>query len=238
MAWRRLGGAVVVSALSACVPQVDTLKVDLARLDRNVGDLRSLQAEQVTEVAALRAELRQLTGRLDEIEYSQREKLGDLSTMQGDLSRLSQRMPPPAIVPVQALEADEGSIPDLPVDVGQRFAEGLTRIRAGNFAQAGAPLQEALDLGPTNAWAPQILFWIGLVGEATSDLPKAASAYLEIVSRFPKHSRTPLALLRQGTVFIRLGDKKAARLAFKKLTVDFPKSPEAQRARERLKDVS
>jgi len=237
MVGRILVGAAVVSVMTACAPKLDTLQVDVSRLDRNVGDLRNLQAEQVTEVAMLRTELRQLAGRLDEIEHAQREKLGNLTTMQGDLSRLSQRMPPPAIVPVQALEEDEGSISDLPVDVGQRFADGLARIRAGNFAQAGAPLQEALDLGPTNAWAPQILFWIGLVGEATSDLPKAAASYLEIVSRFPKHSRTPLALLRQGTVFIRLGDKKAARLAFKKLTADFPKSPEAARARERLKDV-
>lgn len=237
MAARLLLGVVVLGCLVGCLPQTKKVEVDLARLDRNVGDLRSLQAEQVTELAALRAEIRDLSGRLDEVEHAHREKLGGLTSLQGDVSRLNQRIPPPAIVPVQTLEEDEASLPDLPVDVGQRFADGLAKIRSGAFAQASGPLQEALDLSPTNVWAPQILFWIGLVGEATGDLQKAAAAYLEIVSRFPKHQRTALALLRQGTVFIRLGDKKAARLAFKKLTVDFPKSPEAARARERLKDV-
>ena len=228
---------VVLALFSGCVPQTKNLEVEIARLDRNLGDLRNLQAEQVTELAAVRTELRQLSGRLDEFEHSQSEKLGSLSAIQGDLSRLNQRIPPPPIVPVAALEEDEAMISDLPVDVGQRFGEGLAKIRSGAFPLAVGPLQEALDLAPTNAWAPNIIFWIGLSGEATGDLKKAAASYLDIVARFPKHNRTRLALLRQGTVFIRLGDKKAASLAFKKLTADFPKSAEAARARERLKDL-
>lgn len=230
-------GSFVMMGFAACAPQSKNLEVELQRLERNLADLRNLQAEQVTEIASVRSEVRQLIGRLDEVEHSQSEKLGSLSAMQGDLSRLSQRVPPPAIVPVAALEEDEGMISDLPVDVGQRFAEGLTKIRAGAFPAAVGPLQEALDLAPTNVWAPHIIFWIGLSGEATGDLKKAAASYLDIVARFPKHPRCRLALLRQGTVFIRLGDKKAAGLAFKKLIADFPKSAEAARARERLKDI-
>lgn len=228
---------VVAAGAAGCVPQAKNLEAELARLDRNVGDLRNLQAEQVTELASLRTEVRQLSGRLDEIEHSQSQKLGSLSAIESDLSKLSQRVPPPPIVPVKALEEDEAMIPDLPVDVGQRFGEGLARIRAGNFPQAVGPLQEALDLGPTNAWAPNIIFWIGLSSEATGDLKHAAASYLDIVARFPKHQRTPLALLRQGTVFIRLGDKKAAQLTFKKLSAEFPRSQEAARAKERLKDL-
>lgn len=234
---RLIVGVVVVAVLGGCAPQSKNLEADLARLERSLGDLRNLQAEQVTELASVRGELRQLSGRVDEIEHSQSEKLGNLSALQGDISRLNQRVPPPAIVPVAALEEDEAMISDLPVDVGQRFAEGLAKVRAGAFPAAVGPLQEALDLAPTNVWAPHIIFWIGLIGEATGDLKKAAASYLDIVARFPKHQRTRLALLRQGTVFIRLGDKKAAGLAFKKLIADFPKSAEAARARERLKDL-
>jgi len=64
---RTVWSVVLVGVAAGCVPQSKNLEVELARLDRNLGDLRSLQAEQVTEIAAMRTELRQLSGRLDEI---------------------------------------------------------------------------------------------------------------------------------------------------------------------------
>jgi TolA-binding protein len=57
-----------------------------------------------------------------------------------------------------------------------------------------------------------------------------------VLAKFPKSGRAPLALLRQGSLMIRLGDAKTAKVVFKKLVADYPKSAEASRARERLKE--
>jgi len=231
------GACLAVVILTGCADKTAQLRMDVARVEGGLNDLRQLQADQVTELSALRAEIRQLAGRLDEFEHSQRGALGVPPPGGIEVPPAGPRVPPPAIVPVTTLEADEALVATLPADVAQRFAAGLARVRSGAFAEAIAVLQETLDVSFGNEWAANVVFWIGISQEGLGDSRRAVSTYIDLVSRFPRHERTPLALFRQGSALIRDGNSKAAQLAFRKLIADFPRSPEASRARERLKDL-
>ena len=51
-----------------------------------------------------------------------------------------------------------------------------------------------------------------MAADGLGDNRRALAAYGEMIADYPKHPRASLALLRQGSVFIRLGDVNTARL--------------------------
>lgn len=222
--------------LSGCASQ--KLQSDIDAAGQSIDDLRSFQAEQATQIESLRNEIRNLTGRLDVIEHGNNNQIGsDITNLKNDLSSLKRRVPPPSGVPVDALEQDEVLAASLPEEIGKLFADGLLKIREGNFDHSIPVLRNALDLSYGKDWSANILFWLGVVYESVSDNRNALASYNEITTRFVKHPRAPLALFRQSDLFVKLGDKATAKLSFKKLTTDYPKSHEAALAKDKLKGL-
>ena len=126
----------------------------------------------------------------------------------------------------------------LSTEAGRFFSQGLTQLRRASFSEALALLQEALASSYNTELYPYLLFWVGVCNDAMGDNRSALRAYHELTSGYGKHLRTPLGLLREGSVFIRLRDSASAKLTFEKLIADFPNSEEATLAKARLKDVS
>lgn len=232
--------ALVVPAIlvGACSNPMQRFRQDIDRNEQAISDLRSYQAEQAVQVESLRNEIRSLTGRLDVIEHRSTSTIGsDITSLREDLSSLKLRVPPPAIVPVDELEADEVLVRSLPEDIQKLFSDGLTKVRAGNFEFAVPVLRNALDLSYGKDWSANVIFWLGISYEGLSDSRNALASYNEIATRFSKHPRAPLALYRQSEVLVRLGDKATAKLSLRKLSTDYPKSKEAALAKERLKNL-
>jgi TolA-binding protein len=231
---RRLALVLVVSLSTGC--SVYDLGKKVSRLERNVSDLRALQAEQTESINSLDSQIKLIAGRLEELEFSQNKRLGtDLSALKDDLSALRKRMPPPAGVPIAELEADEAWAKDLPVDSGRIFLDGLALVREGKFADALPLLENAVEQTESTGKGGVILFWQGVANDGLLDNKGALRSYAEVLARYPKSHRAPASLLRQSDVFSRLGDKKTAQLSLKKLLEDYPKSPEAVEAKDKLK---
>ena len=110
-------------------------------------------------------------------------------------------------------------------------------IRLGNFRESLGYLNEAYDLSFNKTEAANIIFWKGIAYEGLGDNRKALTSYNNLINNHVGHYRLPLALLRQGSVFIRLGETQIARLTFEKLIAEYPQTGEAGRARTRLKDL-
>ena len=200
--------------------------------------MRALQAEQVAQVSNLESQVRELRGKLEEINHTQTTSIDTtISSVQDELSNLKRRVPPPALVPAAELETDESRITELSPEVGARFQAGLTNLRDGKFSDAAANFEELYDAAFDSPLASNILFWLAVSNEGMGENTRALRRYAEVVGKFPKSGRAPLSLLRQGSLMIRLGDAKVARIVFKKLAADYPKSAEAQRAKERLKEL-
>ncbi len=232
---------VLASALFLCSGCTENFvtRPDLDRVNSSLNDMRGLQATQTTQIAALESQLRQLVGRMEEMEHAQHTRMDtDLSALKNDLSNLQRRVPPPAIVPAMALDEDEANVSRLPEAMVTPMSEGFKALRAANFNDALSRFKEAYDYGYGKDPSALAGFWIGVAYDGLGSNRDALTAYHDVATRFPKNRRTPLALLRQGQVLVRLGDSKTAALTFKKIISEFPKTSEAERAKERLKDLA
>ncbi len=228
----------VIVCLCSCSDEMNRMKLDIKRLDGGLNDLRSFQAEQTTKIDEIQTQMRELQGKIEELQYSQNQRLGTaLDSLKGDLSTLKKRVPPPAIVPVQLLEEDEGNVSKLPSEIAPSATAGLQQIRDGNFDKALSYWQEVLDVSMGTEWAAMALFWTGVSYDGLGNHKKAMESYHDVVTRFPKWPRAPFVMSRQASVLIRLGDKKTAKLILNKIIADYPKSGEATKAKERLKDL-
>lgn len=224
----------LIVALSGC--GAVTLSEDVQTLQRSVNDLRAMQAEQTDIINSLDSQVKALSGRMEELEFSQAKRFGtDLSGLKEELSSLRRRVPPPAVVPIPELEADEAWASNLPAESSQVFIDALGLLRDGKFSDSLPLLQSVIEQSSGKAGVP--LFWQGVAYDGMDDARGALRAYAEVVSRFPKSTRAPSALFRQSQVFVRLGDKKTASLSLRKLVDDYPKAAEASMAREKLKEL-
>lgn len=220
-----------------CVNQ-QALNARLDRMERGLSEMRSVQAEQSAQITTLQTSIRESQGKIEELEFVQERRLGGaLVDLRKDLSTIQKRVPPPAVVPLKQLEADEALADRLPAELAPKLSEGLLRIREGSFREAMLPLQEGLSLSVSADYGAPFAFWLGVAYEGSGDMNGALSAYSEFGGKFRKNSRAPLALLRQSEVLINLNDKKAAKLTLQKLIAEYPKAPEASEARNRLKNL-
>ncbi len=227
-----LGAALL---LNGCT---QALEAEVDRLRSSLNDLRSLQAEQSAQLSALQSDIRGMQGKQEEIEYASNKRIGSaVDSIRGEITNLKARVPPPAIVPGQILEDDEISVRSLPQEAGSRLAEALELLRSGEFLQAVPLLQSALDASEGREYAVLPLFWLGVSYDGVKDHRNALMAYGRILSQFPKSGRTPAAMLRQSGTLLRLGDKRTAVLTLKKLGADYPKTPEASQARQKIKEL-
>jgi TolA-binding protein len=219
--------------LTSCTAQ---LREDVDRLDASLSDLRSSFAETQTQLSMLQGEIRSLKGKTEEIEYSQNQKIGtEVDSLRSALSSLKRRVPPPSIVPSGALDDDENIISSFPPELASRFSSSLQMIREGNFADAIPALQSVLDASSGQSNAAYLLFWLGVCYDGLQDNRNALLAYNQVTSVYTGHPRVPLSLLRQASVFGRLGDSNAQSLTLKKLINEFPKTQEAQFAKQKLR---
>jgi TolA-binding protein len=233
---RSYGLVVAAVLMSGCAGYDLGTKVN--RLERSISDLRSLQAEQSESLSSLDSQMKLLSGRLEELEFSQNRRLGgDISALRDDLSALRKRVPPPPGVPLAELEADESWAKNLSPETGRIFLDGLAMLRDGKYADAVPLFENAADQARSAGQAGPILFWLGVGYDGLVDNKAALRSYVESVSQFPKSHRAPASLLRQAEVFTRLGDKGTAKLSLKKLSEDYPKSPEAIEAKDRLRSM-
>jgi len=94
--------------------------------------------------------------------------------------------------------------------------------------------------------ADNALYWAArcyvLMGDATPTRAddfynQAISKFYDVGTTYPKGEKTPPALWEQGNLFIRLGDVPDARIVFARLIRDYPSSPEAAKARQKLAEL-
>ncbi len=219
----------------ACLSGCGVTPQEFSQVDRQVTTLQRAQADRTEQIATLETQVRELSGRVEELEFLVQRRFGTtLDNLKNDLTSLKRRVPPPSIVPADALEDDERAFSVEGGAAGQALVEGLTQIRQGNFRDAEPLMRSAVDELGDQPEAGVALFWLGVIGDGMADPRAALSSYNESITRFPRAPRAPLALLRLSSVFSRLGDNSAARLTLQKLVAEFPKSPEAARAKERL----
>jgi tol-pal system protein YbgF len=78
------------------------------------------------------------------------------------------------------------------------------------------------------------LYWIGESYAALGQLQKAVNTFQELINKYPKSARIPTALYKMGIIYEEGGDRRTARFYYNQVIKDYPNSPEAALAKNKL----
>ena len=203
----------------------DSLSVQQQRLVILQGEVRA----DVTEVQRQLVQIQELTGQSQQRLTELRRQIDD---------RMSQPMP------VVSVPADTGAAGGraAPAAGGgepgpdQLYDIALQQLRRGSPQTARLAFRRFLELYPQHARAVDALFFVGESFEQA--FPDSARAlYERIASEHADAPRAPAALYRLGLMLEQRGDLPAARLQYNRLIAGYPRSEEAELARNKLRTL-
>jgi tol-pal system protein YbgF len=202
-----------------------TLSAEQNALVQIRGDIRSdLQAVQ------------QQLGSLQELTGQSQQRLSELR------SRLSNPAPAPAPVPVDTTgAAGAAPPPTAPAPTtgpgpDQMYDLTLQQYRRGSFTTARLGFREFLRLYADDEHAPDALYYVG-ESFAAENPDSAAAVYQDVVKRYPNSPRAPSALYKLGLLAEQRSDKAAARTYYARVLAGYPRSDEANLARDKLQSL-
>src|SRR5213080_2759286 len=230
--------------------QVDALRAERARADAeraaHVDSLRSLVAAVQQALAAQQAYLVQMRGDVRTDLVAVQQQLVQVQELTGQsqqrLSELRARIEERAQQPVPPLDTTGRAAGGAPAGPSanpggpgpdQMYDLSLQQFRRGSLATARLGFREFLRVYPTHEHAPDALFYLGETwgGESTDS---AAAVYQQVVKTYPNSSRAPAALYKLGLLAEQRSDKAAARTYYARVIAGYPRSDEANLARDKL----
>ncbi len=255
--WLSLG----VGLLAGCALKGDVRRVEL-QVAALKDDLSGAEAARKAEIdsalalvaalqqalAAQQAYLVQLRGDMRTDLLSVQQQLVTLQELSGQsqqrLTELRSRLEEQAREPVPAIEN-----PTAPRMVGgppvgpsgnvagpgpdRMYDLSLQQYRRGSLGTARLGFREFLRVYPTHERAPDALFYVGeTFGDENPD--SGAAVYQQLVKTYPNSSRAPSALYKLGLLAESRGNKTAARTYYQRVVAGYPRSDEANLARDKL----
>ncbi len=155
--------------------------------------------------------------------------------------------PVPAIPPVSVAELPAQSAGSQPSSGPTRAAalsgdreayeRVLTRFKEGDLDRARQGFAEFLVQHPHSDFAPNARFWLGESYYGKKDYPRAIDAYDQVQLNHPTSEKVPAALLKKGYAYLALKDRKRAASTLKQVIDLYPRSPEANKAIDKLNQL-
>lgn len=215
-------------AESARAAERDTILAAVAAVQRTVGAqqayLVQLRGEMKTDLLAVQQQLvavQELTGQSQQRLTEMRRRLEE---------QARQPVPTPdgsGAPPVGPSGNPAGPGPDQMYDVS------LQQFRRGSLATARLGFREFLKVFPTHERAPDAWFYVGetLAAEAPDS---AVAVYESLVKTYPNSPRAPSALYKLGLLAEQRSDRASARAYYARVVAGYPRSDEANLARDKL----
>jgi tol-pal system protein YbgF len=115
----------------------------------------------------------------------------------------------------------------------QMYDLSLQQYRRGSLGTARLGFREFLRVYATDERAPDALFYIGETF-APENPDSAAAVYQQVVKTYPNSLRASSALYKLGLLAESRGNKAAARTYYQRVVAGYPRSDEANLARDKL----
>ncbi|MBI2209905.1 MAG: tol-pal system protein YbgF [Deltaproteobacteria bacterium] len=119
--------------------------------------------------------------------------------------------------------------------VKKDYEEAWRLVERKDYKTAIVRFKAFLKKHPQSEYADNAQYWIGESHYALREFDQAILEFDVVRRRYPKGDKVPAALLKQGFAFAELGDKVDARLILQELVDRYPQSPEAGKAKQKLK---
>ena len=204
-----------------------------------------MSADIQATIDSTKSEMQALNGKLDDTSLAINKPIEDLARYREDADRriiaLEDR-----ILKQQALLEDltkrmgdlsTAKKDEIPASPDALYMKALETYKAGDMPAARELFQKFLGQNPGHDLAANAHYWIGETHYSEKSYEPAILAYQEVIKNYPGKEKVAAAMLKQAMSFRAIKDTKSARYVLKKLVDGFPKSEEAKRAKELLKEI-
>ena len=174
------------------------------------------------EVAKLRGQVELLTFEQEQIAKRQKDYYVDLDTRVRKIESATAEAAQPA-----APKAD-------PAAETQAFEAALTLFKNGKYQDASEAFRAFIKTYPASSFAPGACYWGGNAHFQLREWAKAAELYAELPAKWPEDPKAPETLLKLADTQQEMGDAKASRKTLESVQTQYPGTPAATQAKQRL----
>jgi len=260
-----LAGCATQGSLDSTRNDINSVKTRLFSVEKDLGGIRDESKERMdvlekgvqAEVAAIRKiaadtqaasesnkmEIQALNGRLDEMTAGVKKPNEELTRYRDDADKriitLEDR-----IVKLQAtvdeLSRKAGLTPqskEAAATPDSLYMKALETFKAGDMPAARNQFTKFIEQHPKHELVANAHYWIGETLYNEKNYEAAIVAFQDVIKKYPKQPKVPAAMLKQARAFKAIDDAKSAKYVLKKLIGTYPKSDEAKKGRELLKEI-
>ena len=223
-------------------PDQDPVQIKLHDVDTRLQRIERVVANQslldiTNQVEALRSDVRSLHNDVDllnhNLDASRKQQHDSYADLDQRTRALEGRGGIAAAGAVGAAAPASGDVSD---KVSYQAAFDL--LKAGQYERAAAAFQNFLITYPNSQLADNAQYWLGEAYYVSKSFPEALAAFQRMVEIHPQSRKLADALLKIGYCDYELKRFPAARDVLTRVTTQFPDTPAAELAKQRLDQMS
>lgn len=211
----------------------------------DVASVRKMSADIQATIDSTKSEMQALNGKLDDTTLAVKKPTEDLARYREDADKriialeeriLKQQATLDALTKKMA-EQPKVKKEEAPAAPDSLYLKGLDSLKAGEVATAREQFTKFLEQNPKHELAANAHYWIGETHYSEKNYESAILSYQDVIKNYPGKEKVVAAMLKQAMAFEEIKDSKSAKYVLKKLIEGFPKSEEAKKAKEMLKEI-
>jgi tol-pal system protein YbgF len=212
-------------------------------LKSEIGSIRKISADIQATIDSNKSEIQALNGKFDDLSLGVKKPGDELSRYREDADKriitLEDRILKlqAAVDELNKKISDTTQVKEVPPTADFLYMKGLETFKAGNMAGSRDIFTKFLEQFPKHDLAANAYYWIGETLYSEKNYEPAIVSFQEVIKNYPQQPKAPAAMLKQAMAFKAINDAKSAKYVLKKLVEAYPKSDEAKKAKELLKEI-
>lgn len=211
----------------------------------DVSAVRKMSADIQATIDSTKEEMRVLNGKYDDTALAVKKPAEELARYREDADKriiaLEERiLKQQAVIDSLSKKMAELSIAkkeETAPSPDSLYLKGLESLKAGDVVAAREQFAKFLEQNPAHDLAANAHYWIGETHYSEKNYELAILSYQEVIKNYPGKDKVVAAMLKQAMAFNEIKDTKSAKFVLKKLVEGFPKSEEAKKAKDMLKEI-
>jgi len=228
--------------------KLDTINLNIQNMRMQVEGLQ-IRQDRLVEEMVTQSDLRQFkayTGsRLDNYEGQAlmiSAQINDLSQrLTGVVQQMDQLRYQPLVQPTATDSSDSvATVPEQPPpspELKELYDQAYSDFGRGNHELAKMGFEEYLRLYPDTELADNSMYWVGEIVYFQHQYKEALTIFEQVREKYPQGNKVPAAMFKVGLCQMALTMKEDAISTFQALIHNYPATPEASQAKDRLTEM-
>ncbi len=205
--------------------------------EQNTDNLNKM-AETVTRLERALTEQSGQTGdKVEQVSVQVQALQDSLDEIKARIARLAQQLEEMKAAQTNIGAAPPGNPPADAPPSDSLYKNALTDYNAGRHDLAMQQFQDYLKYYPNTELAGNAQFYVADLEYRQRNYQAAVTGYDRVIEQYPEGNKVRAALLKKGFALLELGQRDQGVSALRTLTSRYPRSAEANSARERLRKL-